>query len=183
MPTPRGRGEIADVVRIKAIDQSGQHCYNTPEHFLKTVCKLDVNRGFYWMAFLFASSRFPNRPRPRRRSRPRPLCTRAVWGDPIDYGFDHNRKNEDENDDEDDWGSRGRELRSKAKLRNLGSNFETNKWQPAQKLGHPAPHATLGRWVKPGAGCPCSRKPTQNLLQSGQGLGGIFPWIRTGQTV
>ena len=62
-------------------------------------------------------------------------------------------------------------------------DLETNKWQPAQKLGHPAPHATLGRWVKPGARCPCSRKPTQNLLQSGQGLGGIFPWIRTGQAV
>src|SRR5271166_6512331 len=30
------------------------------------------------MAFLFASSRFPNRPRPRRRSRPRPLVSGLV---------------------------------------------------------------------------------------------------------
>ena len=30
---------IAGIVCLKAIDQSGQHCYNTPEHFLKTVCK------------------------------------------------------------------------------------------------------------------------------------------------
>src|SRR5271166_2928786 len=30
------------------------------------------------MAFLFASFRFPNRPRPRRRSRPRPLVSGLV---------------------------------------------------------------------------------------------------------
>jgi hypothetical protein len=30
------------------------------------------------MAFLFASSRFPNRSRPRRRSRPRPLVSGIV---------------------------------------------------------------------------------------------------------
>ena len=33
------RPTIAGIVCLKAIDQSGQHCYNTPEHFLKTVCK------------------------------------------------------------------------------------------------------------------------------------------------
>src|SRR5271157_5863461 len=40
------RPNIAAIVCIKAIDQSGQHCYNTPEHFLRTVSKLYVNRGF-----------------------------------------------------------------------------------------------------------------------------------------
>ena len=40
------RPTIAGIVCLKATDQSGQHCYNTPEHFLKTVCKLYVNRGF-----------------------------------------------------------------------------------------------------------------------------------------
>ena len=33
------RPNIAGIVCIKTIDQSGQHCYNTPRHFLKTVCK------------------------------------------------------------------------------------------------------------------------------------------------
>ena len=34
-----GEPSIAGIVCLKAIDQSGQHCYNTPEHFLKTVRK------------------------------------------------------------------------------------------------------------------------------------------------
>ena len=33
------RPTIANIVCLKAIDQSGQRCYNTPEYFLKTVCK------------------------------------------------------------------------------------------------------------------------------------------------
>jgi hypothetical protein len=65
----------------------------------------------------------------------------------------------------------------------FGSDLETNKWQPAQELGDPAPHATLGRGVKPGARCPSSGQPTQDLLQSGQTLARIFPWIRTRQAV
>src|SRR5271165_2728878 len=39
------RPTIANIVRIKAIDQSGQHCYNTPEHFLKTVLFLVTKKN------------------------------------------------------------------------------------------------------------------------------------------
>ena len=50
---------IAGIVCIKAIDQSGQHCYNSREHFLKTVCKLCVNRGFLLDGFPVRFLRFP----------------------------------------------------------------------------------------------------------------------------
>jgi hypothetical protein len=33
------RPTISGIVCLKAIDQSGQHCYNTRQHFLKTVRK------------------------------------------------------------------------------------------------------------------------------------------------
>ena len=65
----------------------------------------------------------------------------------------------------------------------FGLDLETNKRQAVQELRDPAPHATLGRGVKPGARCPSSRQPTQDLLQSGQTLARIFPWIRTRQAV
>ncbi len=55
------RPTIAGIVCIKAIDQSGQHCYNTRERFLT--------------GFLLTS--LPNRP--RRRSRPRPLVLHREW--------------------------------------------------------------------------------------------------------
>ena len=70
------------------------------------------------MAFLFASSASPNRPRPRRRFRPRPLVSGLVIEKAV---IDRTNRMirlackevEDENDDEDedDWGSGGRELR------------------------------------------------------------------------
>ena len=70
------------------------------------------------MGFLLASSRFPNRPRPRRRSRPRFLIL-GISDFVIKAVIDRAdrlvplacKEVEDENEDEDDWGSRGRELR------------------------------------------------------------------------
>ena len=44
------RPTIAAIVCIKAIDQSGQRCYNRPEHFLKTVCKRRIFTG--WLSCL-----------------------------------------------------------------------------------------------------------------------------------
>jgi hypothetical protein len=63
------------------------------------------------MAFLFASSRFPN------RSRPRPLVSGLVIEkavidrtNRIDTARVQEVEDENEDDDEDDWGSGGREL-------------------------------------------------------------------------
>jgi hypothetical protein len=70
--------------------------------------------------WLFLLASFPNRPRPRRRSRPRPLVPgKSGFGtkkpqstEPTGHPI-HVLEVEDENDDEDenDWGSGGRELR------------------------------------------------------------------------
>ena len=43
------RPTIVDIVCLKAIDQSGQHCCNPPEHFLNTVCKLVIFTGWFWV--------------------------------------------------------------------------------------------------------------------------------------
>jgi hypothetical protein len=53
--------------------------------------------------------RFPNRPRPRRRSRPRPLGQERKRG--LQPSCCKEVEDENDDEDEDDWGSGGRELR------------------------------------------------------------------------